>query len=215
MLRYTIIGCDPGSSSGAFSWIIATNGGTISYDSIRFSKSSEREVADKLEELRNMHKKMGGKIFCLVEKAGSMPGEGHMGALTFGENIGFIRGILMSLRIPFDYISPQKWQKEFVPPVQGRITLNKKVKSDNNWGGLDLGRQKELEKEFKKHNTGLKNDQKKRLKEKAEILFPNVRILNDNADAFLICKYAEKHYSGNPTAGMDSTSGNTTDDLPF
>lgn len=188
-----MIGCDPGSSSGSFAWHIETDGGTVKYDSIRFKTSSEKEISDKLKELKELQSKMGGTIFCLIEKVGSMPGEGHMGALTFGENIGWIRGTLMAFGIPFDYVSPQKWQKEFVPPMQGKITMNKKTKAEYSWDELTKDRQKELEKAFKSHNTSLKTDHKKRLKEKAEGLFPNTKIVADNADSFLICKYGLKY----------------------
>ena len=31
----------------------------------------------------------------------------------FGENFGFIQGVLKSLGIPYELVRPQKWKKEF------------------------------------------------------------------------------------------------------
>lgn len=190
MIKNTWLGIDPGSSSGAISWIVETNGGKIHYDCIRFSKATEKEVSDKLKQIAAY----GGKIFCVIEKVWSMPGEGMSSSTSFGENIGFIRGTVMCLNIPFDYIVSARWQKEYVPPVQGRKNLNKETKATLEYDFLSPKEKKDIEKSFKAHNLILKNEQKKRLKEKAEGLFPNTKIVADNADAFLLADYCRKHH---------------------
>ena len=42
---------------------------------------------------------------CCLEHVGSM--------FHFGENFGFIQGVLRAYKIPFELVRPQKWKKEF------------------------------------------------------------------------------------------------------
>jgi hypothetical protein len=190
MIKTIHIGIDPGSSSGSVAWIIETNAGKIYSDCIRFSKATEKEISDKLKQIASY----GGKQFCVIEKVWSMPGEGMASSTSFGENIGFIRGTVMCLNIPFDYITSQRWQKDYVTAVQGRKNLNKETKAALNYDFLPTAQKKEIEKSFKAHNLILKNEQKKKLKERAEALFPQNKIVADNADAFLLADYCRKYH---------------------
>ena len=40
-----------------------------------------------------------------------MPKQGNVSSFTFGERYGFLRGLMMGLRIRYEYVTPQKWQK--------------------------------------------------------------------------------------------------------
>ena len=42
-----------------------------------------------------------------------MPGQGVTSCFSFGQNFGFILGLLRALVIPFELVRPQKWKKEF------------------------------------------------------------------------------------------------------
>jgi len=53
------------------------------------------------------------KTKCVIEKVGAMPGQGVKSMFTFGENFGWIKGILDMGEISFQEIPPQKWKKEF------------------------------------------------------------------------------------------------------
>lgn len=53
------------------------------------------------------------KIACCVERVGAMPGQGVKSMFSFGENYGFIQGILEAHGIPYETVPPQKWKKEF------------------------------------------------------------------------------------------------------
>ena len=53
------------------------------------------------------------KTKCAIEKVSSMPGQGVKSMFTFGENFGWIKGILDMGEISFQEIPPQKWKKEF------------------------------------------------------------------------------------------------------
>lgn len=51
-------------------------------------------------------------VVCL-EHVHSMPGQGVASVFKFGENFGWIQGVLMALNIPYELVTPQKWKKEF------------------------------------------------------------------------------------------------------
>ena len=55
----------------------------------------------------------GAKSICYLEQVHSMPRDSHKTAFSFGENYGWIRGILEALHIPYQTVPPQTWKKEF------------------------------------------------------------------------------------------------------
>lgn len=50
---------------------------------------------------------------CCLEHVGAMPGQGVTSMFHFGENFGFIQGLLAAYGIKFELVRPQKWKKEF------------------------------------------------------------------------------------------------------
>lgn len=48
-----------------------------------------------------------------LEHVSAMPGQGVTSMFTFGQNFGFIQGVLTAYAIPFELVRPQKWKKEF------------------------------------------------------------------------------------------------------
>lgn len=50
---------------------------------------------------------------CVLEKVNAMPGQGVVSMFNFGQNFGFIQGVLKAYQIPFELVPPQKWKKEF------------------------------------------------------------------------------------------------------
>lgn len=50
---------------------------------------------------------------CALEHVGAMPGQGVVSMFNFGQNFGFIQGILKTLEIPYQLVRPAKWKKEF------------------------------------------------------------------------------------------------------
>lgn len=50
---------------------------------------------------------------CCLERVGAMPGQGVTSMFKFGENFGFIQGLLAAYSIPYELVTPQKWKKEF------------------------------------------------------------------------------------------------------
>lgn len=57
--------------------------------------------------------KYQGKVKCCLERVGAMPGQGVTSMFRFGENYGFIQGLLTAYSIPYELVTPQKWKKEF------------------------------------------------------------------------------------------------------
>ena len=50
---------------------------------------------------------------CVLEKVNAMPGQGVVSMFNFGQNYGFIQGVLKAYGIPYELVTPQKWKKEF------------------------------------------------------------------------------------------------------
>jgi crossover junction endodeoxyribonuclease RuvC len=96
------LGIDPGSSSGCLC-LLGKHSEFIKC--LELSKYNESEVFDFLEK----HK--SNTIFAFLEKVHSMPGQGVSSAFKFGENYGFLKGVLVSLRIPFNEVQPSSWMK--------------------------------------------------------------------------------------------------------
>ena len=81
---------------------------------IIYEDGAHREVVfnptDYLFELMSLS---GKNVKCVLEHVHSMPGDSKTGAFSFGENFGFIKGLLTAFRIPYELVTPQKWKKEF------------------------------------------------------------------------------------------------------
>jgi len=58
--------------------------------------------------------------FALLEKVGAWPGQGVSSTFAFGEAYGVAKGCLRMLGIPFEMITPAKWQKEFITPTKDK-----------------------------------------------------------------------------------------------
>lgn len=52
-----------------------------------------------------------GGALCLLEKVHAMPKQGVTSSFTFGKNTGGWVSLLEGLRIPYEEITPQRWQK--------------------------------------------------------------------------------------------------------
>jgi hypothetical protein len=96
------IGIDPGYSGGM---------ALLSADGVLWAACkcdmTESDVADKLRRWTS------GPHPCkaVIEKVHSMPKQGVSSSFKFGMSYGFLRGLLVGLKIPFEEVSPQRWQK--------------------------------------------------------------------------------------------------------
>ena len=64
---------------------------------------------------------LGSIDFAYIEKVGAMPGQGVTSMFTFGESYGRMLGWLEALRVPYGFVTPQKWQKEILDFLPTRI----------------------------------------------------------------------------------------------
>ena len=101
-MKTLFIGIDPGKSGGIA--CIDTEDGicyTVPY--------SDKELLD----LCSSESGKGQNVVCCLEKVGAMPGQGVVSMFSFGQSVGYIKGVLESFRIPYQEITPQKWKREF------------------------------------------------------------------------------------------------------
>ena len=101
-MKTLFIGIDPGKSGG-IAYIDAEQGfaGTEPY--------SDKALID----LCSDASRVAPNIVCCLEKVGAMPGQGVVSMFSFGQSVGYIKGVLESFRIPYQEITPQKWKREF------------------------------------------------------------------------------------------------------
>lgn len=139
------LGIDPGQSGG----ISAHHGSQVM--AFGFTNKTPMDIYKIIKLLRVKN------CVAMIEKVHSMPKQGVASSFTFGKGYGFLLGCLTALEIPFEYVSPQKWQKYL-----GCLT-----KGDKNIS-----------------------------KQKAQELFPSLKITHAIADALLIGEYLKRtHYS--------------------
>lgn len=95
-----IIGIDPGASGGLACFNEERQGEVWA-----FSKLTEHDLAEVVKALS------GAGVFAFIERVHSMPKQGVASSFKFGDNAGFLRGLLVANSIPFEQVVPSKWQK--------------------------------------------------------------------------------------------------------
>lgn len=93
-----VIGIDPGQSGGI---VLLTSDWILPHK----MPETERDIVDLMEETKPPR-------FAFIELVHSMPRQGVASSFKFGRGYGFLRGVLSALSIPFEDVTPQKWQKE-------------------------------------------------------------------------------------------------------
>ncbi|MBE3145028.1 MAG: hypothetical protein IMZ61_14085 [Planctomycetes bacterium] len=118
-----IIGLDPGSCGAAV--LLREDGST---DIARFDKMTQTDIAEALCEWQWGG---GGPIyenahcFAYLEKVHSMPKQGVSSTFKFGLNYGFLIGCLTALRIPYEFVTPNTWQKALSCQSKGKKNVTK------------------------------------------------------------------------------------------
>lgn len=103
MNRALVIGIDPGKH------------GAISFASLNgdfrkvfgFSKYTEHDIKNIILEHKEF---LGYKLTTFIEDVHAMPKDGKVQAFSFGKNYGFWIGLLTGLGIPYQKVTPLKWQ---------------------------------------------------------------------------------------------------------
>lgn len=99
----TFIGIDPGQAGG-IAW---SRDGHLAVSKM---PETDRDLLDLLREI--LREETHGMVQALLEKVHSMPSQGVKSTFTFGEGFGKLQMALAALEIPFEFVTPQKWQKE-------------------------------------------------------------------------------------------------------
>ena len=108
------IGIDPGANGG-IAWVRGNES-----EAVAIQHLTERLAWEYIAAMED------GETIARIEKVSAMPGNGVTGMFRFGQSYGFLRGCLVASGIPFDEVTPQRWQKEFGLIVKGKISQTEK-----------------------------------------------------------------------------------------
>jgi crossover junction endodeoxyribonuclease RuvC len=98
------LGVDPGKS-GAIAAV------RNSYTEVRKLSETEADISSWVEYIANLGGVLGGvDKFAILEQVHSMPKQGVASSFKFGASYGFCRGLLIAHKIPFETVTPSKWQ---------------------------------------------------------------------------------------------------------
>lgn len=97
------IGVDPGANGAA---VAITHAGQVE-EVLRFKNATEADVACWFGDY---DWRSGANLFVLLEQVHSMPKQGVASSFKFGRSYGFLRGVVVSHSIPFETVTPAKWQ---------------------------------------------------------------------------------------------------------
>jgi hypothetical protein len=151
-----IIGIDPGATGG-IAWQTL---GKPDYTDAAAIPATESDCRVLLAELMTYD----DCLRAFVEKVGATPQMGRTSAFSFGRSYGFLRGLLIGMQIPFEEVSPQRWQADFGLRQPGK----------------KLGKE-----DVTKHNA---------IKGKAQQFFPHLKITHAKGAALLICEYGARQH---------------------
>lgn len=98
------IGIDPGKSGALAVIYTDENNNPFRIKVIPFEETAYRDALAACTDSR---------VVCCLEKVGAMPGQGVVSMFNFGQNFGFIQGLLVANKIPYQLVPPQTWKKEF------------------------------------------------------------------------------------------------------
>lgn len=95
------IGVDPGGSGA----IAVINRGLEYRGCVKNSETESDVAAFVRAQAHEVY-----KPFAYIERVHSMPKQGVASSFKFGQSYGFLRGCLITCGIPFEEVSPVKWQ---------------------------------------------------------------------------------------------------------
>ena len=109
-----LLGIDPGQSGGL---ALLDDSGAIVH--VQKMPETEHDTAELIVEFAPRIR------FALIEKVTPMPKQGLGSTWTFGQHYGFLRGLLVALKIRFDQVRPQDWQKAMACRTGGDKNISK------------------------------------------------------------------------------------------
>lgn len=163
-MNKTICSVDPGSKGG-IAYILAGTAKPVAY-------SMPETQGDILDSFRALACGSDGERIAFLEQVGGyIQGNAAPGSamFNFGENFGFVKGVLMALGFRLEMVRPQHWQKALMLGT----------------AGVEKGDSKSVK-------AKKKRDFKNRMKEHAQRLYPDVKVTLNTADALLLLEYGKQ-----------------------
>lgn len=99
------IGCDPGKS-GCIAVLLPN--GTAKVCKLSETEADIRDFVSRISDLCFLE---NWPMFAYVERVSAMPKQGVSSTFKFGASYGFLRGLLVALKIPFEEVTPGTWQR--------------------------------------------------------------------------------------------------------
>ena len=115
-MKNLYMGVDPGQS-GAVA-VVDEDGGYAG--SVRLSLTP-RDIADCVE----LWARLGEVKLCMLEQVHAMPRQGVVSTFKFGTSFGFCMGFLTCSRIPYEMVTPHKWQSRMRCKTKGDKNITK------------------------------------------------------------------------------------------
>jgi crossover junction endodeoxyribonuclease RuvC len=121
-----VLGVDPGLS-GALARIgyvdaVCSGPGYKTWDAPT-AKDGKHTVLLPVEMRRILEEAIGGypasATIVFIEKVHAFPKQGRSGIFNFGDGYGMWKGICVGLGLPYELVTPQRWQKEMLAGMQG------------------------------------------------------------------------------------------------
>ncbi len=165
-----LVACDPGVSGG-----IAICLG----DGVMHSAFPMPDTTRGIVDLLSQAFEGATEKRAVVEEVGGYIGENQPGsaAFVFGKNFGTLLGVLQTLNARIELVKPQVWQKALGLGTSGRTRAR-------------AGASQEDRAAVKAFNARAKAEWKRKLKEKAEQLYPALTVTLKTADCLLLLEYA-------------------------
>ena len=99
MMSDSYLGVDPGKQGGIA--LIDPTGSKVEYWKMPANDYDLLQLFNQLS--------VRTKV-CYIEQVSTRPGEGHVGAFTFGEGFGKLQMALAANEIPYEKVPPRSWQ---------------------------------------------------------------------------------------------------------
>ena len=119
---HTIIGIDPGKS-GAIAWIGETG------SCVEKMPETLQDIWDLMNAITNgfvAYRSSNALMFkAYIEQVHSMPGQGVASSFAFGRQLGNLEMALTAAGIPFERVTPQKWQRAMSCMTGGNKNVSK------------------------------------------------------------------------------------------
>jgi len=104
----TVIAIDPGLSGGVAVWTFGVAG-------CRPMPRTDGDILALVRGIMSASAKSGAETVCALEAVSGFAGKAQPGSamFKFGDQFGFLKGVLQTLGIRLELVRPQVWQKAF------------------------------------------------------------------------------------------------------